>query len=46
VQWIRPRFIRKQWEKITTKANKLMKLGIPKFKAWELKNIGKAIGEI
>jgi group II intron reverse transcriptase/maturase len=43
-EWLRRRLrmvIWKQWKQIRTRGRNLMKLGVPKFKAWELANTRK-----
>ena len=48
-QWIRRRLracIWKQWKKVKTKGFNLMKLGIPKYKAWEFANTRKGYWRI
>jgi len=47
-KWIRQRvrmYIWKQWKKIKTRHDNLVKLGLEDYKAWEFANMRKATGE-
>ena len=48
-QWIRRRLracIWKQWKRIKTKSQNLIKLGVPRYKAWEFANTRKGYWRI